>query len=318
VIKLIDFGMSITFIPGTPMVDACGSVLYVCPEVLNRRYDQSCDLWSCGVVAFILLSGKPPFTGRSEAEALKQVRSGTLKFDAKLWGNVSADAQSLIAQLLDRQPGMRLTAAQALQHVWVEQQAPKATGESLLASEENSLRGFCKQNMVKQVALNAIARSLTDDEIKHLKGAFTTMDINQDGTIDMQELKKGLEDQKSEEGAPNLEELMASLDFDGDGYINYSEFIAATMAKKQYQKESACWAAFRIFDKDNSGSICMDELRLVLQDQSVARAVGKQAVEGVMADADKNGDGTIDFGEFMKLMVVEDEGAREFPGLTAA
>merc|ERR1712039_718185 len=92
-----------------------------------------------------------------------------------------------------------------------------------------------------------------------------------------------------------LRQVMDSIDVDGDGQINYTEFLAATMNKKQYQKESACWNAFRVFDIDGSGTISMEELKHVLEDRTVEAAIGAKAVADVMADCDANGDGTIDF-----------------------
>merc|ERR1711920_764163 len=97
-----------------------GTPYYVSPEVLNGCYDELCDIWSAGVIMYVLLSGIPPFNGNNDHQILAQVKSGKLVFDQE-WKNISEDAMNLIKGMLNRNIHDRSTAEQALSHVWIQQ-----------------------------------------------------------------------------------------------------------------------------------------------------------------------------------------------------
>ncbi|KAL3803550.1 hypothetical protein HJC23_014098 [Cyclotella cryptica] len=119
-VKLIDFGLSRTHLPGEePMKNAVGTAYYMSPEVINGSYDKSCDLWSIGVVTYILLSGYPPFNGSNDAEIYSSVRRGNLHFDGRVWGGLSHASRDFIRRLLCRDSSLRSTAEEALQHPWI-------------------------------------------------------------------------------------------------------------------------------------------------------------------------------------------------------
>lgn len=100
-IKLIDFGLSkLLHKEGKLMITKLGTPYYVSPEVLEGVYDKRCDLWSIGVIAFILLSGTPPFNGRNEVEVFNKIRCCDYEFNEKQWANISKEAQDFIEKLL--------------------------------------------------------------------------------------------------------------------------------------------------------------------------------------------------------------------------
>ena len=90
-----------------------GTPYYIAPEVLKGSYTTQCDNWSMGVVLFIMLSGKPPFGGRSNKEIIENVLKGTYSLASPVWEKISDSAKDLISKLLDRQADMRLTAEEA-------------------------------------------------------------------------------------------------------------------------------------------------------------------------------------------------------------
>merc|ERR1719359_1680803 len=107
---------------------------------------------------------------------------------------------------------------------------------------------------------------------------------------------------------PDLQQIMEQVDSDGSGVIDYTEFLAATLDKKQYIQEDVCWSAFRVFDRNGDGKISMAELETVLASGNVEEAMGANAVKELMKEVDTNGDGEIDFNEFMQMMRKQDEG----------
>lgn len=94
-----------------------GTVYYIAPEVLEGKYTEKCDIWSIGVILYILLTGSPPFGGNTE-EILSKVKTAKLKMEGSDWNNISSEAKSLVKQLLNRDYSQRLSAKQALKHPW--------------------------------------------------------------------------------------------------------------------------------------------------------------------------------------------------------
>mmetsp|Transcript_77777 Transcript_77777/g.154268 ORF Transcript_77777/g.154268 Transcript_77777/m.154268 type:complete len:448 (-) Transcript_77777:112-1455(-) len=125
VLKLIDFGLSCQCKPQQMLKEVVGTTSYVAPQVLQRSYNTKCDLWSCGIIMYILLCGHPPFRGKVQQEILLKVRDGSFVFDAKVWRTVSLGAKHLISMLLRKEPEERFTAEQALADRWLLATLPK-------------------------------------------------------------------------------------------------------------------------------------------------------------------------------------------------
>ncbi|CAE8656747.1 unnamed protein product, partial [Polarella glacialis] len=165
----------------------------------------------------------------------------------------------------------------------------------------DNLRGFRSQNKLKKAALHVIASQLGEAQIKGLRDVFVSLDENGDGLLTVVEMKAGLEKAGLAEIPADLQAIMDGVDADGSGVIDYTEFLAATLDQKDYMKEDACWQAFRVFDRDGNGKISKEELAQVLADGAVS-AMLVQDVESLMNEIDVNGDGEVDFDEFLLMM----------------
>mmetsp|Transcript_99098 Transcript_99098/g.279980 ORF Transcript_99098/g.279980 Transcript_99098/m.279980 type:complete len:526 (-) Transcript_99098:23-1600(-) len=303
-LKLIDFGLSKRFSPGEFASTKAGTPYYVAPEVLQGKYAQESDVWSIGVIMYILLCGSPPFTGNDTIAVLDSVKRARTQFEKKEWKHVSIEAKQMLKALLVKDPSQRLTAAEALNHAWVTKMLQMEEGQVTDLVMAN-LRNFALMNKLKKASLNVIVTQLSDNAIKELKDLFMCMDENNDGTLSVGELKEGL--QKAGVAVPeDLREMMDSIDTDGSGVIDYSEFMAATMDKRKYIQEDVCWRAFKTFDVDGSGCIDKEELKRLLGMHGVGDVMQVQVTENevnaIMQEVDLNGDGRIDFDEFLAMM----------------
>jgi len=303
-LKVIDFGLACKFDPASVMTTKAGTPYYVAPQVLAGKYDQASDMWSLGVVMYVLLCGYPPFYGDTDADVLAKVRLGNFSFNAADWKSISEDAKTLIRHLLKMNPRDRYTGEQSLNHVWVKNKAPKAQDVALGSGLVNNLRGFRSQNKLKKAALHVIASQLGEAQIKALRDTFIALDGNGDGLLTAAEMKEGLTRCGLKEIPPDLQQIMEDVDSDGSGVIDYTEFLAASLDRKVYMAEDVCWQAFRIFDRNGDGKIDKDEISMVLRDDGVKDSAARD-IALVMEDIDKNGDGQIDFQEFMAMMRVE-------------
>jgi calcium-dependent protein kinase len=109
-IKVIDFGTALMFNPDQQFQDTIGTPYYIAPEVLNKNYSKECDLWSTGVILYILLSGLPPFNGRNDTEIISSIKKGVFDFNNKVWNDISSHAKDLVQNLIKYDPKERLTA----------------------------------------------------------------------------------------------------------------------------------------------------------------------------------------------------------------
>merc|ERR1719327_2474107 len=206
-LKIIDFGLSCSFKPDQVLTTKAGTPYYVAPQVLAGKYDHLSDLWSCGVIMYVLLCGYPPFFGETDAEVLSKVRLGNFSFNATDWKNISEDAKNLIRMLLKMNPRDRYTAEQALNHDWIKNKAPKANNVSLENNFVENLRSFRSQNKLKKAALHIIANQLNEDQIKALRETFMALDDNGDGLLTPAEMKQGLEKAGLKEVPPDLQAI---------------------------------------------------------------------------------------------------------------
>ncbi|KAM3273231.1 hypothetical protein ACQJBY_042911 [Aegilops geniculata] len=219
-LKTIDFGLSMLFRPGEMFSDVVGSPYYVAPEVLKKSYSQEADVWSAGVIVYILLCGVPPFWAETEQGIFEQVLNGTLDFESDPWPSVSEGAKDLLRKVLVRDPKKRLTAHQVLCHPWL-QMSGEAPDKPLDSAVLSRLKQFSAMNKLKKMALRVIAENLSEEEIAGLKEMFKMMDTDNSGQINYEELKAGLE----RVGA-NMKESEISQLMQADGRIDYNEFVA--------------------------------------------------------------------------------------------
>lgn len=110
-IKVIDFGTSQLYDSSKKMKQKFGTPYYIAPEILKGAYDMKCDLWSCGVILYILISGRPPFDGKNDKQILQEVEKGKADFSGPLWQKVSPEALDILKKLLNKDTEKRISAA---------------------------------------------------------------------------------------------------------------------------------------------------------------------------------------------------------------
>ncbi|XP_057516661.1 calcium-dependent protein kinase 10-like [Amaranthus tricolor] len=298
-LKAIDFGLSVFFRPGERFTEIVGSPYYMAPEVLRRNYGPEVDVWSAGVILYILLCGVPPFWAETEQGVALAILRGVLDFKREPWPQISETAKSLVKQMLDPDPKKRLTAQQVLEHPWI-QNAKKAPNVPLGDIVRTRLKQFAGMNRFKKRALRVIAEHLSVEEVEIIKDMFMLMDTDRDGRITFEELRAGLRKVGSQLAEPEIKLLMEVADVDGNGYLDYGEFVAVTIHLQKMENDEHFHRAFMYFDKDGSGYIELDELRDALADESAQ--TDSDVVTQIMQEVDTNKDGRISYEEFVAMM----------------
>ncbi|XP_020574902.1 calcium-dependent protein kinase 26-like [Phalaenopsis equestris] len=296
-LKAIDFGLSVFFKPGQIFTEVVGSPYYVAPEVLCKHYGPEADVWTAGVILYILLSGVPPFWAETQQGIFDAVLKGHIDFVSEPWPIISDSAKDLIRKMLCPHPQDRLTAHQVLCHPWICENGV-APDQALDSAVLSRLKQFSAMNKLKKMALRVIAESLSEEEIAGLREMFIAMDTDSSGAISFDELKAGLRRYGSTLKDTEIRDLMDAADVDKSGTIDYGEFIAATVHLNKLEREEHLVAAFSYFDKDRSGYITVDELQQACKEHNIA----DEFIEDIIKEVDQDNDGRIDYSEFVTMM----------------
>ncbi|KAJ8540828.1 hypothetical protein K7X08_001644 [Anisodus acutangulus] len=297
-LKATDFGLSVFIEEGKVYKDIVGSAYYVAPEVLKRKYGKEIDVWSAGVILYILLSGFPPFWADTEKGIFEEILKGQLDFESSPWPSISASAKDLVRKMLTMDPRKRITADGVLEHPWLKKDG-EASDKPIDSAVLLRLKQFRAMNKMKKLALKVIAENLSEEEIKGLKQMFNNMDTDGSGTITYEELKTGLSRLGSKLTETEIKQLMEAADVDNSGTIDYIEFITATMHRHRLEREENLYKAFQFFDKDNSGFITRDELRHAMEEYGMG---DEATIDEILDDVDTNKDGLINYEEFVAMM----------------
>ncbi|KAM7463955.1 hypothetical protein LguiA_032076 [Lonicera macranthoides] len=298
-LKAIDFGLSIFFKPGEKFSEIVGSPYYMAPEVLKRNYGPEIDIWSAGVILYILLCGVPPFWAESEQGVAQAILRGLIDFKREPWPSVSEGAKSLVRQMLEPDPKIRLTAKQVLEHPWL-QNAKKAPNVPLGDVVKSRLKQFSMMNRFKRKALRVIAEFLSNEEVEDIREMFNKIDTDNDGIVSIEELKIGLQKFSTQLAESEVQLLIEAVDTNGKGSLDYGEFVAISLHLKRMANDEHLHKAFSYFDKDGNGYIEPDELRNALMEDGADDCT--DVANDIFQEVDTDKDGRISYDEFVAMM----------------
>ncbi|KAK3025620.1 hypothetical protein RJ639_042118 [Escallonia herrerae] len=298
-LKAIDFGLSDFVRADEKLSDIVGSAYYVAPEVLHRSYSTEADVWSVGVVAYILLCGSRPFWSRTESGIFRAVLKADLNFDEAPWPSLSLEAKDFVKRLLNKDPRKRMTAAQALGHPWIRTcNDIKAPLDILVFS---LLKAYMRSSPLRKAALRALSKTLTEDDIFYLKEQFALLEPNKDGSITLENIRKALmkhaTDAMKETCVPDF---LASLNALQYRRMEFEEFCAAAFSIHQLEAldrwEQHARCAYEIFEESGNRAIVIQELASEL-------GLGPSVpVHAVLNDWVRHADGKLSFLGFVKLL----------------
>jgi len=266
-IKVIDFGTALRYKANQSFKETIGTPYYIAPEVLNHNYGKECDVWSLGVMAYIILSGIPPFNGGSDSEIMSAIKAGKFNFNNAVWKGISQGAKDFISSLLTYDPKKRPTAAACINHQWIVANSVMKCDEAAAGHALDNLIHFHSHTTIKAATLTFIGSQLvTKDEREEMARVFKKLDLNGDGRLSKDEIKDGymlhygrlISDKE-------VDVMFDAVDTDQSGYIDYTEFVIASMNERALMSNERLKAAFNMFDKDHSGSISPSEIKAVLQ-----------------------------------------------------
>ena len=296
-LKLIDFGLARFVDDSRKLKKAIGSLYYVAPEVLAGHYDIKVDVWSLGVIMYLMLCGRPPFNGESQEEIFAKIKKSPLEFTDSAWTKVSEPAKVLLGHMLAKKPAARFTIDQVYKDHWLQSRGLNKVPDKILkTSVMRDLAGFSTQGKLQRAIYAYIVSQYMDNALLNkLREVFRNLDKDGDGYLSKLEVKNSLDKLGLRF---NFDEIRKGCDTDRNGYVNYSEYLAATVNKAQAYNREILKRVFTRFDKNKDGVICLDELKKAIGGNNNQDAAFRRMIE----EADKNGDGAVDLNEFLEYM----------------
>ncbi|KAH0864590.1 hypothetical protein HID58_081801 [Brassica napus] len=251
VLKVIDFGLSdFSRFGNQRLNDVVGSAYYVAPEVLHRSYGTEADIWSIGVISYILLCGSRPFYGRTESAIFRCVLRANPNFEDTPWPSISPIAKDFVRRLLNKDHRKRMTAAQALAHPWLRGENP---GLLLDFSIYKLVKSYIRASPFRRAALKSLSKAIPEEELVFLKAQFMLLEPEDGGLY--------ATDAMIESRLPDILNLLQPL---AHRKLDFEEFCAAAVSVYQLEAleewEQIATTAFEDFEREGSRAISVQEL----------------------------------------------------------
>jgi len=293
---IIDFGDAKVIKEDAMYEDFVGTAFYLAPECVRNRTGaelKKSDMWTIGVIGYVLLNGRPPFFGRDNKDILRKIIRAKVVFPKN--NKLSNCCKDFLCRLIRKDTDKRLSARQALQHNWLKGDAAKSDlGKELI----ETLSNYSSVSRLKKVLVRMLGNQMTESDHKALRNQFNAMDKNGDGKVNLEELteyifKRGGTKDEAHEQASNI---IKQVDQDNDGQISLKEWQDARLSTK-FQDERLIKDSFKRIDTDDDGFITHGELSKLFNGQ-----ISQELVMHMIQEIDQNQDGKISYEEFVVAM----------------
>ena len=300
-LKLIDFGLATQKKTDNKTV---GTPYYMAPEMIKGKYSPKSDIWSVGIIIYLMLTDKFPFVNSKEYDVFEMIEEG--KYNTQLLDDCecSEEAKDLVKKILVKDPDKRPSASDIMHHPWIKKHYKKRDSHLINRDTLGTLKEFAKKNALQKEIYYFLAKIHNEKEILQLKQLFNEFDTDNSGNLSMVEIRKGFKQLGIEINEKELEKIWEGLDFHKDGEVNYTEFLAAMISTYKFTKEENLWVVFNYLKENNSKNDYISIDNLINMCNSMNLPINEEEIR-------KNLDGyrpdRLDFDDFKKIMGIEED-----------
>lgn len=262
-IKVADFGSACYLDKNKTAEGVFGSPFYLAPEVLLGYYDEKVDIWSLGIVLYVMITGNAPYSGKNVKEIINQIIDCPLRINAKTLPGQSLLLLDFARQLLEINPSRRISAMDALQHPWIKKNArnkTQCTGVPINISSKP-----LKSKLAQGVFMYIVACLLKSKDFCTLSSAFREIDTNGNGKIEPHELEDELRKAHPEDDAKRKTiDFFKDFDYNNNNFIEFTEFVMACSDHQCLFSNELIGGAFEKFDEDRDGLVNLNDIEKVI------------------------------------------------------
>ena len=248
-LKLIDFGLATN---SKKDIYTVGTPYYMAPEMIEGISCPQSDIWSVGVLVYLMLTGKYPFDVKKDKEDLfYKIKYDKYDLRPLNLAKVSDEAKGFIEKCLKKDFSKRMITSEALEHEWINKFCIKKNTNLLNKDTVQTLLYFSNKNALQKEIYYFLAKISSEQDIIKLKHFFHELDVDNNGTLTIEEIEKGFKELNISITEEELKSIWEGLDFHKNGQIKYSEFLAAMVSSYEFQKEEKLWSVFNLFKEEN-------------------------------------------------------------------
>ena len=258
--KLIDFGLAAN---SDQEIKTVGTPSYMSPEMIDGNVTYVSDIWSVGVIVYQMITGDLPFKDDDNKTLYEKIKNGNYDTEILNEKDCSEEVKDFINKALQKDIKNRLTVDEALNHPWIKKFSINNLDQSLI--NEDSIKlfiQFSKRPALHKEIFYFFAKISNETDIVDYKNVFNSFDANNKGCLSKEDLKTGLEKNKIDIDEDTLDCIFKGLDFHNSGRISYSEFLAAMVSSKNFNKEEKIKSVFNLLreSEQNKDYITYDSL----------------------------------------------------------
>ena len=310
-LKLIDFGLATYSKKDTKSV---GTPFYMSPEMIEGHSCPQSDIWSVGIIVYLMLTGKYAFDAKEGENLYNKIKHNEIDMEPLIESECSEEAKDFIVRCLKKKYQERMTTAECLEHAWITKFCVKKNSNLLNEDTVDTLLDFANKNALQKEIYYFIAKISSEGDINKLKQFFNQLDVDNSGTLTIEEVETAFRQINIDITEEELKQIWDGLDFHKDGQVNYSEFLAAMVSSYNFQKEEKLWSVFNLFKEGNKNKnyITYDSL------YNAAKALNLNINESEIKKCFEKYNEEIDFETFKKLILdgeLEDKNCKEGIGV---
>ena len=295
-LKLIDFGLATYSKKDTKSV---GTPYYMSPEIIDGHSVPQSDIWSVGIIVYLMLTGKYAFQAKEGENLYEKIKNNEIDMEPLNESECSEEAKDFIVKCLKKNYQERMTTSQCLEHAWITKFCIKKNSNLLNSETVDTLLGFANKNALQKEIYYFIAKISTENDLNKLKQFFNQLDVDNSGTLTIEEVEKAFKEIDIGITEDELKQIWEGLDFHKDGQVNYSEFLAAMVSSYNFQKEEKLWSVFNLFKEGNKNKNYITYESMY----NAAKALNLNINESEIKKCFEKYNEEIDFEKFKKLIL---------------
>ena len=302
-LKIIDFGLSIKKKREEILHTVLGTPYYMAPEVLKGKYNENCDIWSIGAIAYYILSGHVPFNGKSNSEVFAKIVYDEPSFN--YFNGVSKLAIDFIKKCFIKNPNERISCKEALRHPWFEVLYKKINSKEFC--DENILYNishFEKYSKLKKIVVKYLINNMGHVELHAYKKAFFVFDIQRTGVITSEEIRTVFARYRKIITDKQIKNIMSVADDPTKNYLTFSEFIMCSIELRDFLTPGKLLNAFNFFDMDCNSFIDINDINNTLLRWG-KDVINKQDIEKIINEITQGQDNKISLEHFLNIFSKE-------------